>query len=764
IAAAAGNSLNELTFLGFFGIIDPIKPGISKFLDNLDYKSIKYKILTGDSFETANATLQEDGSVIAMIGDGVNDSLALKSADVGISMGTSGTDISRDSADVILCNDNFDNIYDAIKEGQGIVRNISNFLGFQLSTGIAALILITLNTLYKIDSPLNPMQILWINVIMDGPPAQSLGVEPVHDTDNNHKCKIIDKNLICRILKTSLIIVCGTSYVYWNEISIDGVATRDTTMAFTCFVFFDMFSALSWRSKTKSILKIGFFSNQFFIYAVLLSITAQFLVIYFYPLHEMNLILYVLLSLLLVCIILITIVGNIIVLYAISYYPKLKRNVTNIFVRNLASADLLLGICVLPFSATYEIIKWWPFGHVFCHIWAGIDVCCCTASIYSLCAISIDRYIGVTRPLRHKVIMTRRRAYITLICIWISSILISLGTMLDIFKVSILNPSTPHINPLENYMKPEPLKLINISKIENCELSQSLQYVIISSSVSFYIPCLIIIIFYHRLYKTASKLIASQSRGICTSTENKVTIRMQKGFKSKKNKTNYQQFNSFVNLDQNSKNKSVNYSYVNPVCLKRTYSEQSSYKNNQHVRLLSDSKNVQFYYSLPNMPKIRNITIKTVINKDEIKYSSTFRKIKNICKKVRQGKLISLRNFKRDVRESEMQKLNKFRNQHKAAKTLSIVVGFFIFCWFPFFFIYPLDVMYPELEIPPIVFKIAFWMGYTNSTLNPVIYGISSREFKKAYQIIFVKLAFWKRNVQKNHHIYSRSREFIELT
>ncbi|GAA6074872.1 calcium-transporting ATPase type 2C member 1, partial [Tachysurus ichikawai] len=119
---------------------------------------------------------------------------------------------------------------------------------------IAALTLISLATLMNFPSPLNAMQILWINIIMDGPPAQSLGVEPV-DGDvirkppRNVRDSILTRNLIVKVLVSSFIIVCGTLFVFWRELQDNEITPRDTTMTFTCFVFFDMFNALSSRSE-----------------------------------------------------------------------------------------------------------------------------------------------------------------------------------------------------------------------------------------------------------------------------------------------------------------------------------------------------------------------------------------------------------------------------------------------------------------------------------------------------------------------------------
>lgn len=345
LAIASGQSIESLTFLGFIGIFDAPRPGVMEAIDVLQTGGIQVKMVTGDSKMTAQSIakmigihgaglatmsgqeidellgdsrmsllgkaerlanvsvfyrvtpqhkliivkmLQSLGYITAMTGDGVNDGVALKKANIGIAMGTTGTDVCKEAADVILMDDNLATIVVALEEGKGIYYNIRNFIRFQLSTSIAALSLIAISTLLHIPNPLNAMQILYINILMDGPPAQSLGVEKV-DQDvlrqppRNIKEPVLTRELLISVLISASIILCGTMIVFISEMS-DGIVTpRDTTMTFTCFVLFDLFNALACRSQTKSIFEIGLFTNKAFLYAVGGSIVGQLLVIYCRP-------------------------------------------------------------------------------------------------------------------------------------------------------------------------------------------------------------------------------------------------------------------------------------------------------------------------------------------------------------------------------------------------------------------------------------------------------------------------------------------------
>lgn len=327
----------SLVFAGLIGMKDPPRPSVKSAISRLIHGGVHIIMITGDSEATAvqiarevgiNVTniernvltgekldkmseddlanvissvsvfarttpehkvqivraLQRRGDVVAMTGDGVNDAPALKLADIGISMGKMGTDVAKEASDMVLTDDDFSTILNAIEEGKGIFNNIQNFLTFQLSTSVAALSLIAFATLFKLPNPLNAMQILWINILMDGPPAQSLGVEPVdHEVMNKpprrRNALILTHAVLKRLLMNAIFVIFGTIYVYVREMKDDKITARDTTMTFTCFVLFDMFNALACRHSSKSIFEIGL-GNQMFNFAVAGSLLGQLAAIY----------------------------------------------------------------------------------------------------------------------------------------------------------------------------------------------------------------------------------------------------------------------------------------------------------------------------------------------------------------------------------------------------------------------------------------------------------------------------------------------------
>lgn len=206
-------------------------------------------------------------------------------------MGLKGTDVAKEAADVVLADDDFRTITYAVAEGKGIFFNIRCFLSFQLSTSFAALTMASIATLLGLPTPLNAMQILWINIIMDGPPAQSLGVEPVDDRILQAKPRkaddpIVTRALLLRAITSAVLIVFLTLKVFANELDDGTVNRRDTTMTFMTFVNCDLFNAYVCRSAEKCFYEMSLTSNPAFLWAVGGSIFGQLLVVYFPPLQE----------------------------------------------------------------------------------------------------------------------------------------------------------------------------------------------------------------------------------------------------------------------------------------------------------------------------------------------------------------------------------------------------------------------------------------------------------------------------------------------
>ena len=192
---------------------------------------------------------------------------------------------------MVLADDDFRTITMAIAEGKGIFFNIRCFLSFQLSTSFAALAMASVATALGMPTPLNAMQILWINIIMDGPPAQSLGVEPVDKRILRAKPRksddpIVTRALLLRAISSAALIVIGTLYVFAHELEDGKPSRRDTTMTFMTFVNFDLFNAYACRSADRCFYELDPLGNPAFIWAVGGSVVGQLLLIFCPPLQH----------------------------------------------------------------------------------------------------------------------------------------------------------------------------------------------------------------------------------------------------------------------------------------------------------------------------------------------------------------------------------------------------------------------------------------------------------------------------------------------
>jgi len=218
--------------------------------DRLDDVAVVARVSPAHKLRIVEA-LQRRGHVVAMTGDGVNDAPALKGADIGVAMGITGTDVAKDAADLVLADDDFATIVAAVEQGRSIYDNIVSFVRFQLATNIGAITAIFVARLIGLPAPFTPLQILWVNLIMDGPPAMALGVDPARaDTmqrpPRDPSAKILDRARLLPLLLTGGVMAAGTLAAFtWGRST--GGAALAATMAFTTFVLFQFFNALNAR-------------------------------------------------------------------------------------------------------------------------------------------------------------------------------------------------------------------------------------------------------------------------------------------------------------------------------------------------------------------------------------------------------------------------------------------------------------------------------------------------------------------------------------
>lgn len=314
----------NLTFTGLVGIIDPAKKTAKKAVNDCKQAGIKVVMITGDHKKTATAiakdleilttgqvitgdeldllsdeeyskivediqvyarvkptqkmriveTLKNKGNIVSMTGDGVNDAPALKKASIGVAMGN-GTDVAREASDMIIEDNDFATIVKAVKEGRKIYDNIKRFVKFQVSTNVGAIITIIGTSILSLPLPFNPAQLLWINIVMDGPPAQTLGLEGAEKDvmkRNPETGDILNRNVLVKIFISGIVMAIGTIGVFIYELNTAN-DIKAMTIAFTLFVVYQLFNAYNCKADSES-------SSKYLYMGIILSLILQILIIY----------------------------------------------------------------------------------------------------------------------------------------------------------------------------------------------------------------------------------------------------------------------------------------------------------------------------------------------------------------------------------------------------------------------------------------------------------------------------------------------------
>ena len=329
-----------LIFVGLIGMYDPPREGVKEAIKTCKTAGIKTVMITGDHIQTATAiaknlgilsdndlaisgvdldklsdeelnnnimkysvfarvspehkvrivkAFQSTGAVVAMTGDGVNDSPALKNADIGIAMGKGGTDVAKNAADMILSDDNFVTIIEAVKQGRSIFDNIKKAIHFLISTNIGEIVAIFIGLILGIKSPLLAIQLLWVNLVTDSFPAIALGLEkPEEDImrrpPRNIKKSIFADGLVLKILTEGCMIGVLTLLSFSIGNKFYGIEAA-RTMAFLSLGFLELIHSFNIKSE-KSIFKVGIFDNKYLIGAFLLGVILQIGVVVIKPVAD----------------------------------------------------------------------------------------------------------------------------------------------------------------------------------------------------------------------------------------------------------------------------------------------------------------------------------------------------------------------------------------------------------------------------------------------------------------------------------------------
>ncbi|XP_053680499.1 octopamine receptor beta-2R [Anopheles nili] len=331
--------------------------------------------------------------------------------------------------------------------------------------------------------------------------------------------------------------------------------------------------------------------------------------------------------------------GNLLVIISVKRHRKL-RVITNYFVVSLAMADIMVAMMAMTFNFSVQITGSWKFGSFMCDVWNSLDVYFSTASILHLCCISVDRYYAIVKPLKYPISMTKRVVAIMLLNTWISPALLSFVPIFAGWYTTEEHKKETLLNP------------------NSCLFIVNKPYAVISSSISFFIPCTIMVFTYFQIFREANR------------QEKQLALR-------------------------------------------------------QGTAMLMHQHNVGGGAGGGSGGGT---------NGEALSGSGS-------------SKTLTLHEVDAEQTPTKDRHLIKMKREHKAARTLGIIMGTFILCWLPFFLWYIITSLCDKCPNPDIVIALVFWVGYFNSTLNPLIYAYFNRDFREAFRntLNCMFCAWWRR-------------------
>ncbi|XP_014675454.1 PREDICTED: octopamine receptor 1-like [Priapulus caudatus] len=422
----------------------------------------------------------------------------------------------------------------------------------------------------------------------------------------------------------------------------------------------------------------------------------------------------------------IIVAGNALVIAAVIVTKKL-HTVTNRFIVSLAVADLLMGVAVLPYSLTLEVLEVWVFGNVWCRLWLAIDVLLCTASIINLCAISLDRYLAITKPIGYPTYMSSSRGKLLIVAVWISAFLICIPPLLGWNE-----DRQPFIDKMAADGGAADGGSRNLTPSElDCELIKDRGYRIYSALGSFYIPCSVMCFFYWRIYVAATRSSKAMKRGFKEVAGGGATNTVLRIHRGGGNTSPYRRQSSQDAADslvlpaddphckatKSPSATTLGDAFMAPPSPESRRSSAVSVQANGNDRVRRHGGS-----SPPQGSNGRRLLAAT--SGDSLDADDVGDILHGARHDNRAQRLIRIR-----------KEFRKFTREMKAAKTLAVIVGVFILCWLPFFTIYFIGA-FCEHCTPPVVFSVCFWLGYCNSALNPAIYAMFSKDYRYAFKRI----------------------------
>lgn len=323
----------DLHYDGFVVISDPLSPDVYDSIRDCRRAGIEVKMLTGDNIRTARAIaeelhmlqdghlaveaaeiesmsdedlkkalpkisviarstplikmrvvklLKEEKNVVAVTGDGINDAPAIKNADVGIAMGIAGTEVTKEASDMVLLDDSFSTIIKAVQWGRGIYENFKRFIQFQLTVNVSSVVVVIASILAGFPTPFTALELLWINIIMDGPPALTLGLEPIREDLLKHpptkrNANIISRKMLIRIFANGIFISIVFMLQHFTNF-LGATQKEEATVLFTLFVLFQLFNAFNCRELDDTPMFKNLLNNKLMLGVFLIVLVLQVLI------------------------------------------------------------------------------------------------------------------------------------------------------------------------------------------------------------------------------------------------------------------------------------------------------------------------------------------------------------------------------------------------------------------------------------------------------------------------------------------------------